>query len=252
MLLLHGANQHARYWDALVPYLDRYRLVALDARGHGLSGRAGTGHEQGYGAEQYVADLERVLPAIRRSPDEPIAVAGHSTGSLVAMIFAARHPESLRAAVFIDIDPRPPERQRARLQDAGRRPARRFASREEVASAIVRLTPGLAPTMVETLVDVGYERDEGGSYWPRLDPRTLAEFPQFDNTPLLPGIGLPALVIRGRDSTVSSEEAARDAVRALPRGESAVVPGGHQLHAQEPEGLAAVLEPFLQRHLWAE
>jgi pimeloyl-ACP methyl ester carboxylesterase len=243
VLLLHGANQHARYWDRFAALLTGYRVVALDTRGHGASERAPDGR---YGVEEYVADLERVIDAL--AGDSAIALVGHSTGALVGEVYASRHPERLWAAVFIDIDPRPPDRQRERLREAGERSPRRLDTREEVVALVERMTPGLPADAVATLVEAGYQLAEDGRYESRLDPQTLAQFPQFDNVPLLPSITAPAMAVRGADSTVSSEEGARTAAEALPRGVLAIVPGEHQLHVQRPAELAAAVLPFLAEH----
>src|SRR5216683_3111680 len=39
VLLLHGLSSNARYWDRLARNLVGRRLIALDQRGHGLTGR---------------------------------------------------------------------------------------------------------------------------------------------------------------------------------------------------------------------
>ena len=239
VLLLHGANQHARYWDPLVTLLDDYHVVALDARGHGRSEWAAS-----YTAEDYVSDLARSVDALLDARGGNLALVGHSTGALVSMIYAARHHGRLWAAAFVDIDPRPPDSQRERLRTAGARPPRRFASLAEVRASLERQTPGLSPELLDMLATEGFSEDHG-HYVQRMDPRTLAEFPQFDNRAALPSIMVPALVVRGAQSSVSSAAAARDAAAALPRGRLAVVDGEHQLHVQQPATLVSVLAPFL-------
>lgn len=239
VLLLHGATQHARVWDAVARALDRYHVLALDTRGHGHSEWAGSG---GYTAEQYVGDLERVVDALG---PETIAIVGHSTGALISMIYAARHPQRLWATAFVDIDPRPPDSQPERLREAGSRPVRRFESMEAVQAGVARVTPGVPEAMIAHLAESGYARHGDGTFVQRFDPLTLAEFPQFDNRPLLPTIPGPALVVRGEQSTVSSEQAAIEAAQALPRGRLVRLPGEHQLHLQHPEELAHALGQFL-------
>jgi len=241
VLLLHGAAQQGRVWDGVALRLGGFRVVALDARGHGASDAAGTGH---YAPDDYVGDVLCVLDHL----ESPAALVGHSTGSLVAMIVAATQPERLWAAVFIDIDPRPPDSQRERLRTAGRAPARRFGSLEEVETGLKRLAPGIADADARRLAETGYASDAGGQLYQRLDPLTLAEFPQFDNRALLPLIGVPTLVVRGAESTVSSEEAARAAVEALPNGAMSTLPGSHQLHLQHPAALGDALRDFLAGH----
>lgn len=197
-------------------------------------------------SRMYVADLGRAVNAL--APGAPVALVGHSTGALVGEIYASRNTDRLWAAVFVDIDPRPPDRQRERLRAAGERPPRRLDTREEVVALAERITPGLDAETVETLVETGYRLAEDGRYEPRLDPQTLAQFPQFDNIPLLPSVAAPAMIVRGADSMVSSAEGARAAAEALPRGVLAVVPGEHQLHVQRPADLAAAVLPFLAEH----
>jgi esterase len=243
LLLLHGATHHARYWDPLVRLLQPYRVLALDARGHGASEWAESGR---YDPDHYVADLQRAVEQL--APSDGVALIGHSTGSLVSMRYAAKHPDRLWATVFVDIDPRPPDSQRERLQGVGARPARTFESLDEARARIQLLTPGLSDADYDMLAETTFERLEDGSYQQRLDQRTLAEYPQFDNRSLLSGIDLPALVMRGATSTVNGAEAAAAAAAALPRGELATVRGEHQLHVQEPAAVAEVLLEFLGRH----
>jgi len=243
LVLLHGANQHSRYWDRLVRLLVPYRVMALDARGHGTSKWGPAGE---YDPEHYVADVERAIDQL--VPEGRIALIGHSMGSLVSMRYAHRHPERLWAASFMDLDPRPPDYQAERLQGTGARPARRFESLEEARARVERLTPGLDEADYDLLAETTYERAEDGSYSQRMDQRALAESPQFDNRALLPEIVTPALVMRGAESTVSNAEPAEEAAAALPNGELAVVPGEHQLHVQRPEGVAAALLSFLGRY----
>jgi pimeloyl-ACP methyl ester carboxylesterase len=39
ILLLHGLSSNARYWERVARRMNNRRLVALDQRSHGLSGR---------------------------------------------------------------------------------------------------------------------------------------------------------------------------------------------------------------------
>lgn len=240
VLLLHGAAQHAGAWEPVAERLAAHgqHVLALDSRGHGASD-----HAPPYDEAAYASDVVATVEAV----GTPVVLVGHSTGSLVAMRVAAEHPSLVRAAVFIDIDPRPPATQRARLQEAGAKPARRFASLDDLLAGTARILPGVDAEVARRFAERGHTREEDGGYAPRLDPRTLAEWPEFDQWPLLPRIACPALVVRGRESTVSSEAAAAEAVRVLPRGESAVLPGAHLLHMQHPDAFAEALLGFLAR-----
>ena len=63
------------------------RLVAPELRGHGESGWDPAAH---YRAERYVADLVAVVDHFGLARFD---LLGHSLGSLIAVVFAARYPE---------------------------------------------------------------------------------------------------------------------------------------------------------------
>jgi pimeloyl-ACP methyl ester carboxylesterase len=96
ILLLHGITQSTATWGWLVPHLtDGHRVVRLDFRGHGHSGRT-PGH---YAFPGYVADAtaicERVLGA-------PAVVIGHSLGGGTAAALAQTRPDLVRGVVLED------------------------------------------------------------------------------------------------------------------------------------------------------
>src|SRR5579871_1956499 len=62
LVLLHGFSGHARSWDAFAEAMtDRYRVLALDQRGHGESAWASP---DAYGVEEMVEDLEGFVRAL--------------------------------------------------------------------------------------------------------------------------------------------------------------------------------------------
>src|SRR5699024_9416715 len=59
LVLVHGWSQSSACWgpELLAPLAERYRVVAVDLRGHGHSGVAGSGYDS---AEQWADDLAAV------------------------------------------------------------------------------------------------------------------------------------------------------------------------------------------------
>lgn len=100
-LLLHGLSSNAHYWDRLAPRLPSMRVVALDQRAHGLTGRPphAPRNTDGLTMDELVADALAVIAAtdLRR----PIVV-GHSWGATVGLELAARNVEAVSGLVFID------------------------------------------------------------------------------------------------------------------------------------------------------
>lgn len=99
-VLAHGYCTSINLWRHQIPLLaQRYRVIAYDARGHGLSsGPAGKEH---YTLEHLVSDMHALLQHL----GIPQAyIAGHSMGGATTAGFAARHPAMVRAAIICNID----------------------------------------------------------------------------------------------------------------------------------------------------
>jgi pimeloyl-ACP methyl ester carboxylesterase len=88
LILLHGATVQARVWDPFAEAMaDRYRVLALDLRGHGESDWA-----EDYGVERVLSDLESFVKAL--GLDE-FACVGNSNGGRLGCVYAARHPDQV-------------------------------------------------------------------------------------------------------------------------------------------------------------
>ncbi|GAA2613138.1 alpha/beta hydrolase [Actinomadura fulvescens] len=85
MLLLHGLGGTLLHWDAVAPLLTgAHRVVAMDLRGHGLSGD---------GPWEWEAVLDDVQAVIDHFGLDAPRVVGHSLGAMVAVRWALRHPD---------------------------------------------------------------------------------------------------------------------------------------------------------------
>jgi pimeloyl-ACP methyl ester carboxylesterase len=95
VVLIHGFTNNARNWTPLLPYLDpRFRLIIVDARGHGRSSRP----ECCYTRLDMAYDVKLLLDQLH----VPAAhIVGHSMGSIITQMFAENWPERTRRVVLI-------------------------------------------------------------------------------------------------------------------------------------------------------
>ncbi len=94
IVLIHGWSASAEMWDPIRAELsNRYRVIAMDCRGHGRSGKP---HEPGaYGIEM-VNDVVRLLDHLHI---QRAHVAGYSMGGSIALKLLETHPDRLLSVV---------------------------------------------------------------------------------------------------------------------------------------------------------
>jgi pimeloyl-ACP methyl ester carboxylesterase len=100
IVLLHGGHQSAHSWDLVSLHLaQRYRVLALDQRGHGDSewprDAEYTNHSMSLDAEAFITAM-----GLR----QPILI-GHSMGGRNALLLTRRAQALLRALVIVDVGP---------------------------------------------------------------------------------------------------------------------------------------------------
>ena len=96
VLVLHGITQSTATWGWLVPHLaDAHRVVRLDFRGHGRSGRT----PGAYVFRGYVADAAAICERVLGGP---AVLIGHSLGGGTAAGLAQTRPELVRGLVLED------------------------------------------------------------------------------------------------------------------------------------------------------
>ena len=95
-VLLHGLDGAADDWALIGPGLGRrFRVIALDARGHGQSDWADS-----YELTDFRDDVLKMMDALGVVAG---AVVGHSLGAATGYLLAATHPDRVRALVLEDM-----------------------------------------------------------------------------------------------------------------------------------------------------
>ncbi|MGW6841271.1 alpha/beta fold hydrolase [Streptomyces sp. NPDC054958] len=238
VVLLHGLAGHAGEWDALARKLSRrYRVVAVDQRGHGASER----RPGDVSRAAYVADVVAVIGQLDlRWP----VLVGQSLGGHTAMLTAAAHPDLLRALVLIEAGPggSSPEVQAeiGAALDAWPTP---FPSRQ----VAVEFFGGGA---VGEAWAAGLEERADG-WWPSFDRDVmvdaLTENARCSYWGEWTAIACPTLVVLGQSGIIPANET-EAMLRRRPGTAAVSVPGaGHDVHLERPENLWQTLQEFLER-----
>ncbi len=95
LVLLHGIESSAGYWKNLVPALAEHRrVITIDLLGFGHSPKP---KNIAYSLENQVAWLDRTLDSLGV---QKVTLAGHSLGSLVALAYAAKHPQKVSSVTM--------------------------------------------------------------------------------------------------------------------------------------------------------
>jgi len=246
----------------------RFRLIALDQRGHGYSDRA-----DDYGADAFVADAAAFLRLLGESVgDGPLPVLGHSRGGITAYQLAARHPESVSSLIIEDVGPvmRRPEVEHPVL------PVRGWPSsaptRAELGAAIEAAGAPDSGYFLQSAVPVPDDgpygdRDAGrysGPYGAREgelgegSARRWRLLFDWDDMMAVQHSGVgdwwadwlgsrcPALVLRGGASTMLPAELARRMAELRPHTRLVEFPrAGHWIHDDDPGGVVEAVSGFL-------
>lgn len=244
LLLLHGFTAHARTWDTYAPtFTPRYRVVALDARGHGESQWAPPGE---YGVSRHEADVLALLRALGR---DRVSIVGISMGGRTAYNVAAHHPDLVERLVVVDISPTiaPAGASRIQTSVAGND---RFAAVEEAVDAYLAGAPGAPVEIVRRRIRDNLMVCEDGLLTWRYDEALrrapVARPGADDQWPLLSRIVAPTLLLRGSRSDVLTADDADRMVGAIPGARLAVVDdAGHSIAVDQPAGFLAAVAPFL-------
>lgn len=101
LLLVHGSYGSLRTWDELMPVLARsHRVIRYDQPPGGLSGPVGP--DFALTSEQFVREFLGKLGV------QKVAIAGTSSGGIIAYRYAATFPEDVTALVLSNIPPSAP------------------------------------------------------------------------------------------------------------------------------------------------
>lgn len=250
LVLLHGITLRSDVWAPQFHQLtDRYRVIAVDLRGHGTS-RAG---DAGFGIARLGDDLATLLTALDL---RHAVLVGHSMGGMTVMQFCGDHRDVLDQRVdgLVFVATRahqvfPPYLDRGARRLAARGQAivdggQALPSRATVTTQAARLAFGDHPSKraVELVAEMGR------SIPPEALLPSLSGLIEHDAREAIRATHTPSLVIVGTRDLLTPVPAGRHLAHLLPDSELVVLPrAGHQLMQERPDELAELLDAFVAR-----
>lgn len=233
MLLLHGFMGHAHVWDNVASaFAERYRVLALDQRGHGESGWS---KEAAYSIYDHYVDICGFVETLDL---KDLNLIGHSMGGRNALLYAACAPQTVRRLVLVDARPGNSGEAAKALKDLVTSLPVRIRAVEEAAAVFKRLYPYLSEELCCHIVRHGFREAGDGTLIPRHDTRMnrLSERSKFVSEELWPFLEIvvcPTLVIRGEESPFLSQSEAARISKTIPRAMLQEIPHSTHLPAQE-------------------
>lgn len=247
ILCLHGRWGRGETWTELIArYHDRYRIIAPDLRGHGLSGRP----VARYAAEDFAEDAHLLLRSLGCGA---AIVIGHSMGGRIAAHLAAAYPENVRALALLDCSAEGKEK-RSNLSPEEIRPVDRLTSTWPLPYSTyedaLRDLEGRYPrkTNVRYFLESLIETTEGYDYmFSRYAMAAITEYARrwYD---VLPRIECPVWFVRAVDSwDLSAEVAARMRAGIRDCVYTEISDSDHMVYADNPGEFYPQLDRFLAR-----
>lgn len=255
LLLLHGWGDSGATFQFLVDAMGaERRCIAPDWRGFGDTAWS----PAGYWFPDYLADLDAILDWLGPGP---VRVLGHSMGGNVAGLFAGARPERIRALVLVEGFGLPasnpaeaPARYRQWLDEQRQHLAfRSYPSIAEFAERLRARSPRLDAARARFVAEAWARPDGNGGCALRADPAHKRVNPvlyrRAEAQACWRAIEAPVLLVAGGESRfvglLDDIWLDRPTSGAFPVATREIVPdAGHQVHHEQPQRLAEIVEQF--------
>ncbi len=208
-IFLHGNGEDSSYFKNQIEYFkNKYRVIALDTRGHGKLPR-GTAP---FTIEQFSEDLYDFCKTHRINR---AVILGFSDGANIAMKFAAKHPDAVSALILNggNLNPGGVKRTTQFPIEVGYKIAKHFAAKSKNAERNAEM--------------LGLMVNE-----PNIKPRELAE------------ITCPTLVICGTRDMIK-ESRSKEIAAGIPNAQLKIITGNHFISNKRPAEFNRAVDEFL-------
>jgi pimeloyl-ACP methyl ester carboxylesterase len=249
MLLLHGFAQTCHSWDFVaLGFSDRFRVIALDQRGHGDSDWA---HDGDYSPETQQHDIAAIVSALGL---RDFVLMGLSMGGRNSFTYAANHSEQVRGLVVVDAGP---ENMRA-----GSENIRRFVQQDDELDSVdafvervLSYNPRRKPEQIRGSIMHNLRQLPNGKWTWKYDRALRSPGRRIGSDPetaerlwgYLEALRCPTMIVRGGQSDVIAMDTADRMQARIPDCRIATVErAGHLVMGDNPAGFQQVVTEFIE------
>lgn len=233
LVLLHGLMAHRGFFSLQRELARDFRLITIDLRGHGESGRNGSSPT----VEQLADDVASI---VEDKGLRDAVIVGWSLGASVLWhLLTGRAAVTFAGAVVVDMTARVLNEDGWELGLSSEQcEARRIAIRDDFAT--FAHAAGQAIFAQPVRKDLEETARWAGSQFAANDPETIstvwASLVRQDFRPLLGKIDKPTLIVHGAQSQLYGSDTAEHLERALPNATAVeFARSGHAPHLEQPE-----------------
>ncbi len=209
MILLHGNGEDSSYFEHQISvFSEKYRVIAIDTRGHGKSPRG----DKPFSIKQFAEDLHGFMDekGIKKA-----TLFGFSDGGNIALTFALQHPERVEKLILNG----------ANLNPRGVKPLYQWPI--EIGYRIARLFSNKSEKAKQNAEMLGLMVNE-----PYIEPSELAR------------LTMPVLVVAGTKDMIK-ESHTRLIYSSLPNAQLSLLKGDHFVANKNCKAFNATVEKFL-------
>jgi 3-oxoadipate enol-lactonase len=232
VLLLHGwsATAALNWSGSFVPLSARFRVIAIDHRGHGHGLRAATP----FRLEDCADDAAALLAEL--GIDRCIAV-GYSMGGAIAQLLCQRHPQLVGGMVLCATGATFHGTNRERLLAAVAAGGSLFVGLPPMRRAVMTATGMLRGC--RRLAWRGHIATEGHD-WTRI-AEAGREICRFDSRAWLPGLSVPTAVLATNADDIVPHQRQLELAHTIRDATLRIIPGGHTVCTTAPERFVPAL-----------
>lgn len=249
LLLVHGLTSNAHAWDSFIRSglapVDRYRILAVDQRGHGDSDQA-----RDYSIQRFVEDFRAFAEKLDLGRYD---LLGHSLGARHAMAYAGDDWKQLSHLVLVDFGPEMERSGATQVRGSTTQRPTSFRDLDEAVAFMREMNPGRPDDVVRENARYALRENYAGRLVWKHDAELgwisgsfgLKEVPYLWSQ--IAKVRCPTLIVRGADSNVLGPGVMARMLDVMPNARAVEIPNaGHGVPQDQPEAFWREANVFLK------